>query len=165
MIHLDDIRKLLECCKGRSFYDRRDNAFIRVLFDTGCRRGELVNLTLDDWDRRQDFLTLRGKTGTRVVPVSASTGEALARYVRARRNHEAAAKTDALWLEQEGRLARLGREPDPRQALRSSRAAPHQPPPRSPPAPVPRRSAVTLCSPLSGSTWRTVVGITIRPER
>jgi site-specific recombinase XerD len=104
VIHLDDIRKLLECCKGRSFYDRRDNALIRVLFDTGCRRGELVNLTLDDWDRRQDFLTLRGKTGTRVVPVSSSTGEALARYVRSRRNHDAAAKTDALWLGKKGAL-------------------------------------------------------------
>lgn len=63
-----------------------------------------MRLTLDDWDRRQDFLTLRGKTGTRVVPVSASTGEALARYVRARRNHHAAGKTNALWLGKKGAL-------------------------------------------------------------
>jgi site-specific recombinase XerD len=77
VIHLDDIRALLDTCTSRDFADRRDNAIIRVLFDTGCRRGELVNLTLDDWDRPQDFLTLRGKTGIRVVPISPSTGEAL----------------------------------------------------------------------------------------
>ena len=68
VIHLDDVRALLETCKGRDFADRRDNAIIRVLFDTGCRRGELAGLTVDDWDRRQDFLTLRGKTGMRLCP-------------------------------------------------------------------------------------------------
>jgi site-specific recombinase XerD len=98
VLALDDIRALLATCKGRDFADRRDAAVIRVLFDTGCRRGELVALRLEDWDRRQDFLTLRGKTGIRVVPISPSTGEALARYVRARANHPGAARTDALWL-------------------------------------------------------------------
>jgi len=98
VVHLDDIRALLATCKGKDFADRRDSAIIRVLYDTGCRRGELVNLTVGDWDRRQDFLTLRGKTGMRVVPVSASTGEALARYLRVRASHPAAGKTDALWL-------------------------------------------------------------------
>jgi len=104
VIHLDDIRALLDTCKGTDFAARRDNAIIRVLFDTGCRRGEVVNLTVGDWDRRQDFLTLRGKTGMRVVPISPSTGEALARYVRARGNHHAAARTDALWLGRKGPL-------------------------------------------------------------
>jgi site-specific recombinase XerD len=84
VIHLDNIRALLDTCKGSDFTSLRDIAVIRALFNTGCRRGELVNLTVDDWDRRRDFLTRRDKTGTRVVPISASTGEALARYVRAR---------------------------------------------------------------------------------
>jgi site-specific recombinase XerD len=108
VIHLDDIRALLETCKGKEFVDRRDNAVIRVLFDTGCRRGELVNLTVGDWDRRQDFLTLRGKTGLRVVPISAATGEALARYVRARSSHPAAGRTEALWLGRKGALRDSG---------------------------------------------------------
>jgi site-specific recombinase XerD len=108
VIHLDDIRALLETCKGHDFADRRDNAIIRVLFDTGCRRGELAGLTVGDWDRRQDFLTLRGRTGMRVVPISASTGEALARYLRTRSSHPAAAKTDALWLGGKGPLRDSG---------------------------------------------------------
>ena len=36
VVDLDDIRALLETCKGREFADRRDNAIIRVLFDTGA---------------------------------------------------------------------------------------------------------------------------------
>ena len=108
VIHLDDIRALLAASNGKDFASRRDHAVIRVLFDTGCRRGELVNLRLEDWDRRQDFLTLRGKTGMRVVPISASTGEALARYLRARSSHPAATKSDALWLGGKGPLRDSG---------------------------------------------------------
>jgi integrase len=108
VLHLDDIRALLEVCRGRDFASLRDTAIIRVLFDTGCRRGDLVNLTLADWDRRQDFLTLRGTTGLRVVPISATTGEALARYVRARSNHSATGRTDALWLGRKGALRDSG---------------------------------------------------------
>jgi integrase len=108
VIHLDDIRALLDVCKGRGFAERRDTAVIRVLFDTGCRRGELVGLTVDDWDRRQDFLTLRGKTGLRVVPISPSTGEALARYMRARADHPAHGRTAALWLGGKGALRDSG---------------------------------------------------------
>lgn len=108
VIQLDDITALLGACKGKGFADRRDNAIIRVLYDTGCRLGELTGIHLPDWDRRQDFLTLRGKTGMRVVPVSASTGEALARYVRARSNHPDAGKTEALWLGRKGPLRDSG---------------------------------------------------------
>jgi integrase len=108
VIHLDDIRTLLETCKGRDFADRRDNAINRVLFDTGCRRGELAGLTVGDWDRRQDFLTLRGRTGMRVVPISASTGRGPRPLPPPRSSHPAAAKTDALWLGGKGPLRDLG---------------------------------------------------------
>jgi site-specific recombinase XerD len=84
VIDLDHIRAVLKACNGRDFASRRDEAIIRVLFDTGCRLGDLVALSIDDWDRRHDYLHLRGKTGEGVVPISASTGEALARYVHAR---------------------------------------------------------------------------------
>jgi integrase len=102
VIALDDIRKLLAACKGRSFDDRRDNAVIRILFDTGVRRGELAGLRLDDWDRKRDLLFVTGKTGARAVALSASTGEALARYVRARAAHPKAGRTEALWLGAKG---------------------------------------------------------------
>lgn len=107
VIHLDDVRALLATCGGRDFEDRRDTAIIRVLFDTGARLGELVALGVEDWDRRGDHLTLRGKTGMRIVPVSPSTGEALARYVRVRTRH-ARAELPALWLGAKGALGASG---------------------------------------------------------
>lgn len=79
-----------------------------MLFDTGCRLDELVGLRVGDWDRRRDFLTFRGKTGERIVSVSASTGEALARYLRARSAHRLADKSDALWLSLKGELKDSG---------------------------------------------------------
>jgi integrase len=107
VIDLDDIRQLLAACAGKDLPSRRDEAIIRVLFDTGCRLGELVALDVEDWDRRNDYLTLRGKTGTRIVPVSPSTGEALARYLRVR----AAAPQSGvpgLWIGPKGRLSDSG---------------------------------------------------------
>jgi site-specific recombinase XerD len=107
VIDLDDIRALLATCSGTTFEDRRDTAIIRVLFDTGCRLGELIGLRVADWDRRQDLLTLTGKTGTRVVSLSPSTGEALSRYVRVRVRHRLAS-SDALWLSLKGTLKHSG---------------------------------------------------------
>jgi site-specific recombinase XerD len=107
VVPLEDLRALLATCSGKDFASRRDNAIIRTLFDTGCRRGELINLTATDGDRRQDCLTSHGKTGMRVVPISPSTGEAMARYLRVRSSHPAA-KSDALWLGGKGPLRDSG---------------------------------------------------------
>jgi site-specific recombinase XerD len=89
VLHLDDIRSLVAACKGRAFDDMRDAAIIRVMFDTGTRLGELAGIQLDDWGTRQDFLLVDGKSGPRLVPMTASTAEALARYVRRARNRHA----------------------------------------------------------------------------
>ncbi len=107
VVELDDVRKLLGTCASTDFIDRRDNAIIRILFATGARLGELLNLKVDDFDRRADHLTLRGKTGIRVVPMDASTAEALSRYVRARKNHPKA-KLAAMWLSGKGALTDSG---------------------------------------------------------
>ena len=46
----DDLRKLLADCAGKEFEDRRDDAVIRLLADTGMRRGELLGMRLDAVD-------------------------------------------------------------------------------------------------------------------
>jgi integrase len=78
-----------------------------VLFDTGARLGELLALTVDDWDRRRDMLTLRGKTGTRVVPLAVNTSESLSRYLRVRRDHPHA-RLHPLWIGPKGALTASG---------------------------------------------------------
>lgn len=107
VVELDDVRRLLATATTKSFLDLRDTALIRVLFDVGARLGELVNMTVDGWDRRNDFLTLTGKTGTRVVPASPSTGEAISRYLRVRKEHPQAG-LEALWLGKKGALGPTG---------------------------------------------------------
>lgn len=101
VVSLDDIRRLLADCSSKSFDDRRDNAVIRMLADCGIRLGELVGLRVTDWDRRSDLLYVNGKSGPRVVPHGPATGEALARYLRARAQHPKA-DDPALWLGRKG---------------------------------------------------------------
>ncbi|MGI8938878.1 MAG: tyrosine-type recombinase/integrase [Iamia sp.] len=108
LVSLDDVRALLGTCASRTdFSDRRDEAIIRVLIDTGARRGELVAMRLAGWDRRNDLISLDGKTGARTVPLSLSTGEVLARYVRRRAEHRYS-DLPALWLGPKGGLGDSG---------------------------------------------------------
>jgi len=107
VVSFDDIRLLLHACDGIGFEARRDTAIIRVLADTGARVGELLAMTTGSWDRRTDVLTLSGKTGTRTVPVSPSTGEALARYIRVRARHTRS-ELAAMWLGLRGPLGASG---------------------------------------------------------
>ncbi len=107
VVALDNVRAMLLACASSDFEARRDTAIIRFLIDTGARVGELVAMTVDSWDRRQDLVTLTGKTGTRIVPVSPSTGEALARYVRVRQR-QSHARSKALWIGNRGPLSNSG---------------------------------------------------------
>jgi site-specific recombinase XerD len=107
VISMHDVRLLLHACDGKDFEARRDTALIRLLIDSGARVGEVVAMRVDSWDRRSDVVELVGKTGTRVVPVSPSTGEALARYVRLRNRHPKE-HLPALWLGARGRLTAGG---------------------------------------------------------
>jgi integrase len=107
VVPLSDIRMVLHACDGKDFDARRDTALIRLLIDTGARVGELVAMTVDSWDRRADVVTLTGKTGTRTVPVSPSTGEALSRYLRARKDHPQR-DLRAMWLGLRGKLTAGG---------------------------------------------------------
>jgi site-specific recombinase XerD len=44
----EDVRTLLEACRGQDFNSRRNDAIIRLPADSGLRRGELVGLQLED---------------------------------------------------------------------------------------------------------------------
>lgn len=98
------VRDLIRACAGASFLDRRDEALIRLMLETGCRAGEAVALTVADVDVvRGTALIRRGKGGKgRVVPFGPQTARALDRYKRKRASHRLAA-SDALWLGDRGK--------------------------------------------------------------
>jgi site-specific recombinase XerD len=96
---VDDLQKLLDSMKGKTFDDRRDTAIIRLACELGgLRRGELAGIRLADLDIKRGRVLVRGKGGKeRYVPFGAKTTEALMRYLRARRTHPLAA-SEMLWL-------------------------------------------------------------------
>lgn len=104
----DELRALLDTCKGNTFENRRDLAIIRLFIDTGMRAGELAGLTVDDLDAEQLVARVMGKGGRgRACPYGAKTADALRRYLRFRRSHAQADKP-ALWLGKKGPMSDSG---------------------------------------------------------
>jgi site-specific recombinase XerD len=94
-----ELRDLIKACHGNRFADKRDEAIVRFMTETGIRAGECANLALADIDVVRGLATVRrGKGGrARIVPFGPQTGLALDRYIRVRRTHKHTTST-ALWL-------------------------------------------------------------------
>jgi site-specific recombinase XerD len=108
VVSVEDFRKLLRTTEGRDFNDRRDAAILLMLFDSGCRRGELVGMTLEDVELRERLAYVTGKGGhTRAIRFGSRTAVAIDRYLRLRRGHRHAASPE-LWLGQDGPLTVSG---------------------------------------------------------
>jgi site-specific recombinase XerD len=100
----DQVRALIAACQGPAMFDRRDEALIRLMVETGARAGEVAAMQLSDVNLPAGTaLIRRGKGGKgRTVPIGPQTVRAIDRYVRSRRAHRLA-KTDALWLGDRGK--------------------------------------------------------------
>jgi site-specific recombinase XerD len=97
----DQLKLLIKACHGKELNDRRDEAIVRFMLETGARAGEVVGLQTTDVDLGRGLVTIRrGKGGKgRVVPIGPQTGLAIDRYLRAsaRRSHRLA-NAGPLWL-------------------------------------------------------------------
>jgi site-specific recombinase XerD len=100
----DELRRLLKACAGKEFRDRRDEAIVRLMAETGMRAGEVTGLLVADVDLVRGLVTVRrGKGGKgRLAPFGPQTARAIDRYLRARRTHRLA-DTAALWLGDRGK--------------------------------------------------------------
>ncbi len=103
-----EIRAILDACAGTDFEARRDTAIIRLLLDTGMRRGELAGLALDEVDLGQQVALVMGKgRRPRVCPFGNRTAQARDRYLRRRAAHAHAQRLE-LWLAPKGPLSDSG---------------------------------------------------------
>ncbi len=95
----DQLRAMIKACRGKTFKDRRDEALIRLMAETGLRSSEVIALSVTDVDLKRGLAVIRkGKGGKgRVAPFGPQTAASLDRYIRARRTHKRA-DTEALWL-------------------------------------------------------------------
>jgi site-specific recombinase XerC len=85
VLTIEQLRALLDACKGRDFVSRRDSAIIRLLVDTGGRLSEVSGPVLDDVDLNADQVHVLGKgRRPRALPIGENTALALSRYLRVR---------------------------------------------------------------------------------
>ena len=99
-----ELRAMIAACVGPDLRDRRDEALIRFMLETGTRAGEAADLKVTDVDLAAGTaIVRRGKGGKgRSVPFGAQTARALDRYLRLRRGHRLAGSAD-LWLGDRGK--------------------------------------------------------------
>ena len=104
----DDLRTFLKACAGRGFTERRDTAILRLLIDTGMRRGELAQLRVPDIDFEANIAVVIGKGDRpRACPFGRKTAQALDRYLRIRHTHPQADRPE-LWLGHAGPMTGSG---------------------------------------------------------
>lgn len=111
----EDLRRILATCNSNGFDDVRDNAIIRLLYDSGGRLAEVINLAWVeadpercDVDLDQAQITVLGKgRGPRTIPMGRQTVRAVDRYIRERRRHKHV-EEPWLWLGRKGRLHPTG---------------------------------------------------------
>jgi site-specific recombinase XerD len=89
-IRREDLQKLWDAAerKGSEHARYRAISVLAVLYGTGLRRGELIRLDVDHWDRDAATLTIDGrKTGrARCVPVSEGVWRCIEAYLPYRHN-------------------------------------------------------------------------------
>ncbi|RSM60502.1 integrase [Amycolatopsis sp. WAC 01376] len=105
VVSVDLMKRVLAVCQGKDFLSRRDEAIIRLIWDTGVRLSEIAYLDVDDdVDMTLRVIHVTGKgSKRRSCPFSAATGKALGRYLRMRARHLQAENTTRLWLSERRR--------------------------------------------------------------
>ena len=108
VLSLDEMRRLVEVTSGRAFADRRDEAIVRMLFDTGMRRAELTGMRTGDVDLDLAVAIVMGKGGRqRTCPFGDQTATSISRYARSRSRHPRN-DDDWFWLGKSGGLTASG---------------------------------------------------------
>lgn len=88
-IHSKDLTNLLDKIEFdfEDFTDLRSYLIITLLYSTGMRRAELINLKVSDIDFSQKSLKLTGKGNKqRIIPLSEQTLEVIENYLEKKRN-------------------------------------------------------------------------------
>jgi integrase/recombinase XerD len=112
VLSLEEVEKLLEAPYGQGHFVLRDKAMLEILYATGIRVSELIQIDVDHVNVMLGFVTVTGKSDKeRIIPIGGPAAEALKRYLEHGRpyflqeNHS----DYALFLNHQGRrLTRQG---------------------------------------------------------
>ncbi|MGG3891812.1 site-specific tyrosine recombinase XerD [Metabacillus fastidiosus] len=112
ILSLEEVEKLLDTPLLTSPFGYRDKAMLELLYATGIRVSEMIQLNLADVHLTMGFIRCYGKGNKeRIVPIGRAATEAITSYIERGRVHLLSAKhpTDALFLNHHGkRISRQG---------------------------------------------------------
>lgn len=107
----EEIKKLLNTPSAKSILGKRDRAILEILYGTGCRVSEVVNLKFSNLNLENSFIRILGKGNKeRVVPIGAISKRILTNYLEDGRDKIKGARgSDFLFLNRSaGRVTRQG---------------------------------------------------------
>ncbi|RYM05076.1 tyrosine recombinase XerD [Sporolactobacillus sp. THM7-7] len=105
ILSVEEVEKLLRTPSGKTAAGKRDRAMLEVLYGTGIRVTELVQLNVDDLHLSMGFLRCRGSRGSeRIIPVGSLARKAVQTYITEVRDRLVIPKEEpALFLNRRGR--------------------------------------------------------------
>lgn len=108
VLNVEEIEALLESPDLTKKSGLRDKAMLEVLYGTGMRVSECINLNTDDINLDMGFIKCRGKGNKeRIIPIGRTASEVISQYLR--QNTGRKAGEHALFLNHHGRrLSRQG---------------------------------------------------------
>jgi len=82
----EEVQRLLSAAKGEDFIRLRDRTILELLYATGMRAAELVNLKVEDLDFGSETVKVRGKgSKERIIPMGSYAVKALTTYLPMRK--------------------------------------------------------------------------------
>lgn len=113
VLSLEEVEKLLDFSNGQGHFGLRDKAMLELLYATGIRVSELIQIDLEHVNVTMGFIHVTGKSNKeRVIPIGKTAADALKRYIEHGRANFTAKNEileSALFLNHHGkRLTRQG---------------------------------------------------------
>lgn len=98
-----EMEMMIKAAEGRRRHRIRDQAILEVLYATGMRVSELINLKLENVNLEGGYIRCTGKGNKeRIVPLGRKAREAIVRYLKARGKFLKFHMTSVLFLSQRG---------------------------------------------------------------
>lgn len=102
ILSVDEVNLLLEQPKGTTPKDIRDKAMLELLYATGIRVSELINLKVNDVNLTMSFLQCHDENKERIIPFTHETKEALSAYMNHAREAMCKGEQDYLFTNCQG---------------------------------------------------------------
>ena len=100
----EDVVKLLDSPNQNSFIGKRDKAMLELLYATGMRISELINIEYANFDFERYVVKVRGKgSKERLIPYGPEAAKALSDYLAFRRENHLKLNSRSLFINSSGK--------------------------------------------------------------